>query len=234
MGGRVLWALDNESSNAVSPDGTHVGGVFSCTPGESIQKLAFADFKGKKVEIAETNLRSIRTNDAEDELWVLTREIFVRAEFNENTLSEPLQVRELITFPHHPVYGVLSGNANIVPINGTNSLALATSTKVNFVTIGEGLQRTCMLNLQIQTYCPMPRNDGAILLHSPECIRLVEKESFSESIHEGNLRERIWERSHKLFTKGIVMDLPLIAYDSRRQQIITDTDARVFTWLDIY
>lgn len=91
------------------------------------------------------------------------------------------------------------------------------------------------LKLHLLSLCKMKDSCAdCILIHSDQHIRAVSNETFLESLKDGHLKERLQLETTALHKKNIVIDLPLLGYDQRKQQIITDTDSRVLTWLDVF
>jgi len=155
--------------------------------------------------------------------------LFFEVEFDESNLDQLFKVKKKISVDAPPA------NYSIIFLKDDLFLLMSTrhgGSEAVFLNAATGDCVKVPLNMDILGFTKC--RDNSLLLHSIDQIRVTSKQTFLESISEGKLKERLQVQSHKLYQKDILIDLPLLCYDSRNQQIITDTGARVLSWIDVY
>lgn len=155
--------------------------------------------------------------------------VFFEMEFDEDDLDREFTVKKRIALSVSP--------ANFSINFLRDDLFLLTSTRhggSNAVFLDSSTGQCSNIPVNIDILGLSKCSNDSLLIHSVDHIRVTSKDSFIDSISDGNLKERLQTESHKLYQKKILIDLPLLGYDSRNQQIITDTDARVVSFVDLY
>jgi len=207
-----------------SPDEAHYPwGVYTVRPGETPRKIAL--FQNDK-EFRLHALQACAVNEDESFLLLVTKESLYKVTFDEENLevSTVIQYAELrycytrCTFLPNSGMFVLLGEAQNVGL--VNSQLQCVAIHMNLVILGACVMRN--------------RHGSSVALHSAYHVRAACEEVFTESFRDRKLKERLEKDSTSLWSKNILIDIPLLGFDQKNNQLVTDVDSRILTWLDLY
>jgi len=78
------------------------------------------------------------------------------------------------------------------------------------------------------------KNKSCLLVHSVQHILTMPTDKFIQGILRAELKTYLERYSARVYSTNLIMDLPLMGFDSKKQQIIIETNSRELTWIDIY
>jgi hypothetical protein len=176
------------------------------------------------------SIKAIAVSETKDKLFVLVRNFLYEFEYGEERFDNPDGFHMLRACD----VGVRAASITVVSegrllLLGEKEIVIVDTSLDKFL-----IQRMPM-KLHLLSLCKMrDAKMDCLLVHSDMHIRAVSNETFLESLKDGRLKTRLQLETTALHRKDILIDLPLLGFDQRKQQIITDTDSRVLTWFDVF
>jgi len=198
-------------------------GIYAVILGKPIRLKFFNHNKPFRFD----NIKEVAVSERGDRLYVLASHNFIyEFEFDENALDSPFHLLRKLDV------GVKSVSIVVIP---DNKLLLLSEKDIVVLDVEKFAFQRLSMKLHLLSQCQMKdSSQDCLLIHSDLHIRAVSHDTFLKSLKDGLLKERLQVETTALYEKDILIDLPLLGYDQRMQQIVTDTDARILSWFDVF
>lgn len=225
--GLVIFTVYDKKRNAtpVNEDSICPGGIYTGRPGITPQKINLRE-NGKEVRL--NNLRVCALSADERFLLLVSETDLYKVAFDEQQGQETGVVMQRAALNSSCVKCILLPHSGMFALFDEHQHVYLVDPELRVVSIP--------MKLVILSACVIRnQNTSSVVLHSASQIHVACEEVFTESFKDQKLKERLEKESSLLpWSKNILIDVPLLGFDQKNKQLVTDVDSRVLSWLDLY
>lgn len=222
--GLIIFTIGSRGVSDFADDSVWPWGVYTVRPGGKPEKLTLVRH-GETKPLRRRKLRACALSADESFLILVSESHIFKVAFDENSDGSAMVLKEA------PVEHTFT-KCTLLPDSGL--FVLFSEHHVCLVN-PQLKQVTIPMNLAILGSCVMRHhNTSSVVLHSTHQVRVACEEVFTESFNDAKLKQRLERESSLLWSKNILIDIPLLGFDQTNNQLVTDIDSRILCWLDLY